>query len=288
MPPSAPACRDVAPRVQPHDAIRAARPARRDGRSRASSARRAGARPPRRRPPTLSGSRSAVGSSRITSGASRRKARASADPPALPGRERAPAVAETCRSPPAARRRSCPRRRAPRRPRTASIAAPGVAEADVVGDARPQQRGLLRHPGDVPPPRGGVAGREVDAADRHPPRDRPQEPEQQRAIVLLPAPLAPDERHGLARLQRQVEPVEDRAGPATGTRTTRRSSRTGAPAGLGGSRRRRAPRPPGGVEQLAACGPPRRARRRTRGTRRPAGAAAGTAPARARAPSGPA
>ena len=287
MPPCRSSCRHRRPRVQPDDAIRAADQL---GAMGDHEHRPAGAHALDRR----GDDRHALGvevGGRLVEDDERRVAQEGAgepDPPALAGRERAPAVAE--HGVVAGRQRRDERVRAGERrggPHRVDRRA-RRAEADVVGDARPQQRGLLRHPGDVPAPRGRVAGREVDAAHGHPPRDGPQEPEQQRGGRALPRPARSDERDELARRRASGRtgrgPGPGRAGYANDTR----SSRTGAR----GRTRRQPPaaraRPPARRRSAPASAPRPRARRRTRGTRRRAGAAAGRAPARARGPSGPA
>ena len=235
---------------EPHDAIRALDQlgAMRDHQHRAPGA--AGARPRRATSATLSASRSAVGSSRMTSGASRRKARASPIRRRCPGESARP-PSPTHRVVAGRERRdervgAGERRGAPHR----GIRRAGLAEPDVVGDAGAQERGPLRQPGDLAPPRGRVAGREIDAAHGHPSgRRAPRARGSGRRPCSCPrrsGPASATSSPGSSVRSNRSRTSPGRAGYANDTR----SSRTAATAGLGGTRR-----PPGrgrrrGVQQL--------------------------------------
>ena len=212
------------------------------------------------------------------------------DPPALARRQRAPAVAHE--RPVAAGQRADEgvgtgergggaHRAVGRRP----------PEPDVVGDAAAHERGVLGHPRDERAPVLGPAAREVDAADGDAAGRRLQEPEQQRRHGALAGAALAHERHGLAGRQLEVEPVEDAARRAPGRRRRRAPGAPAPPRGSGpAAALPREPRPARRAARASGRRPP--GRRRSRGTPRPAGAAAGTARARARArsarPRGPA
>ena len=134
------------------------------------------------------------------------------DPPALARRQRAPTVADdrlVAAGQGAARRR---RRRRARRPR-----APRASEA-----GRPRRMLSATLPRTSAGCWGTHATSARQSSARQPARSTPptvtrpavgsRNPSSSAATVLLPAPLSPDERHGLARRQLEVEPVEDEAG----------------------------------------------------------------------------
>ena len=147
---------------------------------------------------TLNGSRSAVGSSRITRGASLRNARASPDPPPLARGKWAGAVADDRVV--AVRQRADELIGAGERGCVADLPVRRVriGEPDVLFDRAAEQRRMLWDPRELAPPGGPVADRQVDAADADAAGRRLEQTEQQsgdRALARLrsrrPAPRSP-------------------------------------------------------------------------------------------------
>ena len=179
-------------------------------------------------------------------------------------------------------RRPAPRRRGrdrrPRRP---------VTEPDVVGHRAAEQRRALRHPGDLPcatPPDRSPRDR---GPDEDPAALRARESQQERCQRALAAAASPDERDA-SRPARNLESQRPRGRPTTGRDTRTRRRRTGSRRSEGSGRHRSRPAPRGRLDQRQAAGRQRRRRRRSHGIRQRGCAAAGRAPARAPARSAPA
>ena len=136
------------------------------------------------------------------------------DPLQLAGGKRAAAVADDGLVPVGQLARRMRRlRRAP--PRLAHIAVrrAGRSEPDVVGHGAAEQGRPLRHPGDLRPPRGRVAGREIDGPHGRAAVRRLHQPEEQRGDRALAAPARADERHRLAGRELEVDRVEHELRP---------------------------------------------------------------------------
>ena len=236
------------------------RRARAGARSAAPCDRRAAARPPRRPPRRSPGRDSPVGSSRTTSGASRRNARASAIRWRCAGRQRPPAVADDRLV--AVRAAADERVGARERGGLAHALVVGgpVAEPDVVGDGATEERRLLRHPGDLRPPRG----RRRSRRDRSPPTvTRPRvglreaaggarrscscrRRSGRRARPSRPARAPGRPRRARARPRRvgerdALEPDRQRHAGSAGTRRPARDGRRRPRRGRAAARRRPAP-----------------------------------------------
>ena len=75
----------------------------------------------------------------------------------------------------------------------------GRAIGDVVGDARAEDEGVLRHEGDSCAQRLGIEPRDVDAVEGHPPALRIVEAQSELEQRGLARPRRADDRHHLAR-----------------------------------------------------------------------------------------
>ena len=121
--------------------------------------------------------------------------------------------------------------------RTSRSGASGVAEPDVVGDRAAQQRRMLGHPGDLPPPgvESGSRPRSTPPTLMRPPVGREHAEQQRGDACSCPAPLSPTSATVSPGRSSRSSPSStgpERAGYENDTR----SKRTGARAGLGASR----------------------------------------------------
>ena len=183
--------------------------------------------------PALSGSRLAVGSSRTTSGASRRNALARAMRCRSPAESGRPAVADDRVVPVRQRADEGVRAGEPRRGDHARVVRRRVAQPDVVGDRSAEERRALRHPGEH---RRQPPGRRRRGRRRRRSRAR-RSALRARAAVRRPCSCRaarPDERDRLPGTELEVDVVENGGARAPGTRT-RRARGERRRAGLGGS-----------------------------------------------------
>ena len=88
-----------------------------------------------------------------------------------------------------------------------------ASEPDVVGHGAAEQGRPLRHPGDLRPPGGRVAGREIDGPHGRAAARRLHQPEEQRGDRALAAPARADERHRLAGRELEIDRVEHELRP---------------------------------------------------------------------------
>jgi hypothetical protein len=88
------------------------------------------------------------------------------------------------------------------------------AEADVLGDGAPEERGPLRYPGDLRSPGGNIARGQVDGSDHHPPLRRFGEAQEKGGDGALASAARSHERDGLAGRELEVNCMEHRALPA--------------------------------------------------------------------------
>ncbi len=187
-----------------------------------------------------------MGSSRMTSGASRRNARASAirwSWPADSGRPPSP----TTRVVPVGELvdellGAGQGRRGPHLdPRSADV----VAEPDVLGDRAAEEGRPLRHPGDLGAPGGRVAIGQVDRPGSDASARGVDETKEERDDRALAAPARPDERDRLAGHELEVDRVEHGSRPSRvgegdsleAHRHLERARRRGSPGAARGGRR---------------------------------------------------
>ena len=162
----------------------------------------------------LAGSRSAVGSSRTTSGAiaqeRARQRRSAGARPAESGRPPSPTTVVVAVGQRAGRRRRRRRARPPRAPRASD--ASGSPSRMLSATLPRRSVGCWGTQATSAPPGVGAAVREVDAADGDAARPSASaKPSSSAATVLLPAPLSPTSATVSPGAQLEVEPVEDAA-----------------------------------------------------------------------------
>ena len=168
------------------------------------------ARPPRPRPRRSRGRGRPVGSSRMTSGASRREGAGERDTRRSPAesvahRRRRASVAAWKRADEGVGARGVAA--APRFRRGVRVGEPYVVGHRAAEDRRP-----LRDPGDESPPVPLAALGEVDAADGDATGGRLGQAQKERGDGALAGATVADERDRLAGTECEVEPVEDDAG----------------------------------------------------------------------------
>ena len=282
------------PRARGSDRPRGGRPGRRARRARAGATTSRTVRPSRSRSiasatsAALAGSRSAVGSSRITSGAVAEERTRERDPPPLARRELAPAVADDRLVPVRElATRSRPRRRARAAWRTRSSPAAASPSRMLSATVPRKSVGRCGTSAIVPPPRVPVEASRARARRRGSARrTAPAKRSSSETSVLLPPPLGPTTATVSPGRSSRLDVAEDVVRLASGSRTRRARTRSATSAGSGG--RARAAGDAGTPRRGRASARRPQPRRRSRGTAPRGCAAAGTARARGRARSAPA